>query len=115
MNLMSLTSWKVKERAIHQPTQHAMNLMSLTTWKVQEKGNLSAHTACNESDITYFLEGEGEENLSAYTACNESDVSYFLEGEEEGNLSAHAACNENITYSLEDEGGGQFISLCSMQ
>jgi len=59
MNLTSLTSWKVKERAIHQPMQHAMNLTSLTFWKVKGEGNLSAHTACNVSDITYLLEGEG--------------------------------------------------------
>jgi hypothetical protein len=36
-----------------------MNPTSLTSWKVKGEGNLSAHTACHESDITYILEGEG--------------------------------------------------------
>jgi len=59
MNLMSLTSWKVKEREICQPMQHAINLMSLTPWKMKREGNLSALATCNESDVTYKLEGEG--------------------------------------------------------
>ena len=38
---------------------HVMNLTSLTHWKVKGEGNLSAHTACDESDVTHALEGEG--------------------------------------------------------
>ena len=38
---------------------HAMNPTSLTSWNVKGAGNLLAHIACNESIVTYFLEGEG--------------------------------------------------------
>ena len=47
---------EVKGRAICQPMLHVMNLTSLTCWNVKGKGNLSAHVACDESDITYKLE-----------------------------------------------------------
>ena len=38
---------------------HAMNQLSLTSWKVKGEGNSSAHAACDESDVTYALQGEG--------------------------------------------------------
>jgi hypothetical protein len=37
---------------------HVMNLTSLTRWKVKWEENSSFHAACNESNITYKLEGE---------------------------------------------------------
>ena len=36
-----------------------MNPMSLTYWKVKGEGNLSAQAPCNESDVTYNLQGGG--------------------------------------------------------
>ena len=44
---------------ICQPTLHTMNLTSRTCWKVKGEGNSSVHTTCDESDMTYILEGEG--------------------------------------------------------
>ena len=42
---------------------HVMNPTSLTAWKVKEDGKSSAHAACDESDVTHILEGEGERQI----------------------------------------------------
>ena len=59
MNPSSLTSWKLKKGEIQQPMPHEIKPMSLTHWMVKKEGKLSAHAACNESDVTYSLEGKG--------------------------------------------------------
>jgi len=64
-------------RATHQPMPHPVN-PSLTDWKVKEEGKSSAHTACDQSDITYFLEGEGWPFVSS---CDQSDLTYYLKSE----------------------------------
>jgi len=119
------------DRQIHQHRSHGENQTSLTSWKVKGKGefistdcmerigchlragrwrgkmNSSAQITWGESDITYFLEGQGgaefisadrmsrirchllprqwreKVNLSAQITWRELDVTYFLEGEGE--------------------------------
>jgi len=65
MNPTSLTSWKVKENGNPLAMLHATHLTSLTCWKVKWEGNSSAHTACDEFDVTYKLEHEGRGQLAS--------------------------------------------------
>ena len=52
-----LQAGRWRGKAIHQQTPHAMSPVSPTSWKVKGEGNWSTHAACNESNITYKLEG----------------------------------------------------------
>ncbi|KAJ7211862.1 hypothetical protein C8J57DRAFT_1256648 [Mycena rebaudengoi] len=85
--------------AARQGALRATNATTLTGWKGEGEHILSVHTACDECDDTYGLEGEGgahfgeERSLSAHAACDEGDDTYALEREGERSLSACAACN----------------------
>ena len=94
-----------------------MNLTQLTHWKVKEDCNSSAYSACDDSDVTHFLEGEGGRAIRQPTphAINPTSLTSW-KVKEEGNSSAHVACDESdITYKLQGEGGQQFVSPCCMQ
>jgi len=73
-----LQAGRWRGKAIHQQTPHAMSPVSPTSWKVKGEGNWSTHAACNESNITYKLQGEGkaidqptlhEMNSASLTSC----------------------------------------------
>ena len=117
---------------------HLINLISLTSWKMKRENNSSAHATCDGSDITYILESEG--NGQSFSPCHMQWIQHHLlagrwraraiyqlmphainsltswKVKGEGNLSAYITYNESdITYKLKNKAKGQFISPCHMQ
>jgi len=115
---------------------------SNVTYKLEGEGEWQfiSHAACDAPDVTYMLEGEmGRQFVSPHCmwwirrhlqaetwrkrtisqpmphAMNPTSLTHWM-GKGEGNWSAHAACDEaDVTYKLEDEGGGQLVSPCRMR
>ncbi|KAJ7242527.1 hypothetical protein C8J57DRAFT_1244065 [Mycena rebaudengoi] len=135
-----LRAGKGRGSGVRQRKLHATKGTTLTSWKGTGERSWSAQAACDEGDDTYLLEREGGADFVS-AGCMGRRRRQLLSGRGRGSgvrqrrqdatkaatltswkgkaersASAQAACDEgDDTYSLEGEGGAEFVSAGSMQ
>jgi hypothetical protein len=96
-----------KESTIYQPRSHTTNPTSLTCCKVKREHHLSAQITHNQSNITYFLQGEKRAPFVSPDHTQQIQhhllAARFSHRREHHSLAQIIPNKSNITYKLQSE------------